>query len=87
MTEKSIAIYSADFTQKFSYSVQTDYERKNGGGLGRCEHSYWKHDLIEKFMRRQLPVLMKRGKGCIIDMLVMDKRHPIHSRIYLRAGH
>lgn len=65
MTKKSLT--------DFSYAVQTTYQRKKGGGLGRSQHSFWKHDQIESFMRRQLPVLYaKFGNICIIDMHAGD---------------
>lgn len=70
---------SSESIQAFHYSAQSKAERKKGGGLGRCELSYWKHDHIERFMRRQLPVLMKKGPGCIVDMNAgdgMDTPHP-----------
>lgn len=70
---------SSESIQAFHYSDQSSAERKKGGGLGRCERSFWKHGQIERFMRRQLPVLMKKGPGCIIDMNAgdgMDTPHP-----------
>lgn len=81
MTDNSVAGFSANSIHKFYYSVQTDYERKKGGGLGRSEHSYWKHDLIENMISRQIPILKKRGNGCIIDMHAgdgCDTPHPQH---------
>ena len=63
-----------------NYATQTDTQRKKGGGVGRNKNSFWKHDEIERFMRRQLPVISKQGHGCIIDMHAGDgdvTEHPI----------
>jgi len=79
-------IFLPSSSQRFHYSVQTDQQRKKGGGLGRSELSYWKHDEIEKFMNRQLPVIKKKGMGCIIDMNAGDGKETPHPQPDLFAG-
>jgi len=65
MTEKSIL--------HNTYAVQTIGQRRDGGGLGRCEKSHHKFSQIEKYLNRQLPVLTaQRGRGVIIDMHAGD---------------
>lgn len=54
--------------------------------VGRCELSYWKHDEIEKFMKRQLPVISKKGRGCIIDMHSGDGKDTPHPQPDLFSG-
>ena len=80
MTEHNLYPLNDSFNpDSFRYARQTHSERKNGGGLGRCERSYWKHDCIERYLLRQVPILSKRGLGCIIDMHSgdgLDTPHP-----------
>jgi hypothetical protein len=46
---------------------ETQQETHLPSSLGRGENSYWKQDQIEKFLKRQLPILRKKGRGLIID--------------------
>lgn len=61
-----------------AYAVQTDRQRKHGGGIGRSGKSFQKHDAISRLMNRQLPVLAKMGRGIIIDMHAGDGRDTPH---------
>lgn len=78
MTEASLS--------KFHYAVQTKSERRNGGGLGKSERSYCKHEWVDKLIRRQIPVLIKRGTGVIIDMHAGDGCETQHPQPDLFAG-
>ncbi len=87
MTGESVAQnLTPDSFIPFCYAVQTQSEHKKGGGLGRCEHSYWKHDQIERMINRQIPVLAKRGTGCIIDMHSGDGMETPHPQPDFFAG-
>ena len=73
MTEISIP-HSAENRKPLNrYAVQTAAQRRNGGGVGKSEKSFHKHEQIEQYMNRQLPVLVRKfGRGCIIDMHAGD---------------
>ena len=75
MTEQSIAHSPC---HKFHYAVQSPAQRRGGGGKGQSERSWRKHDLIEKMINRQAPVLTKKGRGCIIDMHAGDGKETPH---------
>lgn len=84
MTDQSIAKHPTD--QKFHYGVQTRAQRRGGGGKGQSERSWCKHDLIEKTIGRQAPILAKRGRGCIIDMHAGDGKETPHPQPDFFAG-
>lgn len=85
--DKTVASEDCEISSGFfQYAVQTLVERKKGGGLGRCERSFWKHDHIERFLLRQLPVITKRGKGVIIDMHAGDGHETPHPQPDFFAG-
>lgn len=85
MTEQIIS-REVSFAPPFYYSVQTVAERKKGGGMGVGPLSYWKHAQIEDFLYRQLPVLAKRGSGCLIDLHAGDGLATPHPQPDLFAG-
>lgn len=73
MTEESIPHIAENRKPLNQYAIQTDAQRRNGGGLGRCEKSFYKFAQIKRYMNRQLPVLTSKfGSGCIIDMHAGD---------------
>lgn len=86
MTELSVANQTLKRTPKYPYGVQTRAQRRGGGGKGQSERSWRKHDLIEKFMNRQLPVLAKKGRGCLIDMHAGDGQETPHPQPDFFAG-
>lgn len=86
MIESILPDISGISSEIFHYAVQTVAERKKGGGLGRCDRSFWKHDHIERFLFRQLPVITKRGKGVIIDMHAGDGYETPHPQPDFFAG-
>lgn len=78
MTQVSIA--------ETGYAKQTLYQRKHGGGVGRSKASFWKHEAIKRAMRRQLPILAKRGRGLIIDLNAGDGEATPHRQPDFFAG-
>ena len=69
-----------------TYARQSTHQRAHGGGVGRGEFSWWKHEAIERAMRRQLPVLAKMGRGLIIDMHAGDGEPTPHPQPDFWAG-
>ena len=68
------------------YAVQSIAQRKHGGGVGKGERSYQKHEAVRRFLHRQMPVLAKRGRGLIIDMHAGDGRETPHIQPDFFAG-
>lgn len=72
--------------QECAYARQSAHQRKNGGGVGRSEKSWRKHEAIERAMGRQLPVLAKRGRGLIVDLHAGDGKATPHRQPDFFAG-
>ena len=49
MTENSIPHIAENRKPLNQYAIQTDAQRRNGGGLGRCEKSFYKFAQIKRY--------------------------------------